>query len=216
MERLGDLTNQLRRTEAVNDFLKFVQLIASNRPERQSFTEDAKRVMSPRLKAAVTAATVGASTWGSDTSWQQISSAWMSLFSSRTLPGRIPFRRADFNTRTLVEDTPGTAAYVTEGGSIPLCSLSLDVVQLPPAKIGGMVVFTREAVEVGSQVALDNINRAMINTVGRYTDEALVNPDIAASGTTPASLTNGASQVASTGSTEATITANIKRSSRSP
>lgn len=73
-----------------------------------------------------------------------------------------------------------------------------------------MVVFTKELVEVGSPAGLDNINRAMLSTVGRYTDQALVNPDISASGTSPASLTNGATQVVSTGSSEALFTANLK------
>jgi hypothetical protein len=73
-----------------------------------------------------------------------------------------------------------------------------------------MVAFTKELMEVGSPAALDSINRAMLSTVGRFSDEALVNPDIAAAGTSPASLTNGATVVATTGATEATITANLK------
>jgi HK97 family phage major capsid protein len=134
----------------------------------------------------------------------------MTLLFSRTLLGRIPFRKAAFNTRALVENSPGTAGWVSEGDGIPLASLSLDVVQLPPAKIGGMIAFTRELMEVASPAALDNINRAMLSTVGRFSDEALINPDIAVVGTSPASLTSGASVVASTGATEAAITANLK------
>ena len=134
----------------------------------------------------------------------------MSLLSSRTLLGRIGFRRASFNTRTLVEDAAGTAAWVGEGGGIPLSRLSLDAVSLEPTKIGGMVALTKESVAVANPASLDLINRAMLSTVGRYSDQALINPDIAASGTSPASITNGASQVASTGSTEATFTANLK------
>jgi hypothetical protein len=50
----------------------------------------------------------------------------------------------------------------------------------------------------------------MKNTVGRYSDRAMLDPDIAASGTSPRSLTNGSVQVASTGATETAITSNFK------
>jgi HK97 family phage major capsid protein len=209
MERLRDLTARMEKSEVARDFANALRLLAKHAGGGRDPEADL-RTVPQRVKAAVTAATIGASTWGDDVSWQQLTRDWMSLLSSRTLLGQIPFRKAAFNTRTLVEDVAGTAAWISEGGGIPISALALDTVQLTPAKIAGLVVLTKEVVEVASPAALDSINRAMLNTVGRFSDEAMCNPDISASGTSPASLTSGSTQVASTGNTEAAITANVK------
>lgn len=211
MERLGDLTTRMAKTEVAKDFASVCRFIAKGRAD----TEEELRHVSPRVqrirKTAVAAGTLGGTTWGDDVSWQELTREWLTLLSSRTLLGKVPFRKGAVNTRTLLEDSPGSASWVAEGAGIPLSRLSLDVVQLLPSKIAGMCVFTTELMDTANPASLDAINRAMSNTIGRYSDQALVNPDIAAvAGKNPASLTNGAIQVASTGSAEAQVTANIK------
>lgn len=216
MERLSEHTERMRRNEAHGEFLRFIQLLAKSGGDALAAHQGAVNARLERaakiLKAAVAAGTTTAAAWMDDVAgYRALTAEWMSLLSSRTLLGRLPFRRVDFNTRTLQENSPGSAAWVAEGVAIPLSKFSMDAAQLDISKIAGLIVLTRESVESATQASLANLNRSMLNVIGRYSDVALLDPTIAAvTAKNPASLTNAGTNIPGTGSTEAAITAVLK------
>lgn len=208
---LDELIEKDRRNEMFGDFLRYAQILLSTGPNEDA-AERARMKNHIRayriLKSAMNAVTTDDLATADS---RVLTNAWMSLLSANTLIGRIPFRRADFNTRTHKETAPASAGWVGDGYPIPVSKIGLGTTSLELTKIGGICIFTRESVADASRASLDNINRALLNTVGRYTDVALLDPAISAVvGKNPASITSGVTPIASTGSTEAAISANIK------
>lgn len=217
MERLSDLTARMERMELRGEFVRYCQLLAKHAgnvdfASDEAYSSGLSRAVRAFKKSAVAAGSTGSDAWAQDlVDFRVFSGEWMSLLASRTVRGQIPFRRAAFNTGTLLEATPGGATWVAEGFAIPMARMGLDRKELERTKIAGFFLLTKESVRVASPAALTNINNAMLRVVGRYEDQAFLNPDIAAvAAKNPASLTNGARQVSSTGNAEAQITANLK------
>src|SRR5438874_1607670 len=119
MDRLGDLTAQMRRMEHIADFTRYcwVMLQPGGLSEAARLAEKMFRSerISAVLKAAVGAGTSTTSGFAGELVYAQLTAEWMSLLSTRTLLGRLNFRRVLFNTKTLKEVNPGSAGWVGEG-----------------------------------------------------------------------------------------------------
>ena len=124
----------------------------------------------------------------------------------------LPWRKADANTRTLCESTPGAAGWVSEGSASPGSKLNLATVTLERGtKIAGLVFLSNEVLELWTSATSSQLNRALVNVVGRYVDVALLDPNLGAvAGLRPASLTNGATRISSPAATEAGVTTAVK------
>jgi HK97 family phage major capsid protein len=219
MDSLAQINERLKQMEGRNDFARALQLIAKHRnyhdalgEAQASATPRVQRYLQTRLKTAVAGGTTRSSTWAQD--WAEVRPVideFMSLLSQQELIGRIPFTRVPFDTATIKETTPASAGWVGEGSAILASKPSLDKVTLGHSKMGGFFVVTKDLAKIASAASLSNLQSVFLSIVRRTSDEQLINPDVAAvADKNPASLTNGASQVVSTGSTEALITANLK------
>ncbi|HKQ22893.1 MAG TPA: phage major capsid protein [Burkholderiales bacterium] len=216
MQSLADITARDRALEARSDFLRYAWTLlrcADGAMEPARLAEREFGQSSPNilrvLKAAVSAGTT-TSSGESLAPYRQLTGEWVSLLQSRTLLGRIPFVKVDFDTRTFSGDPP-TGAWVAEGFSIPVSRMNFNVAQLPRNKIAGIAVFTDEQVATFTPATAAAINRGLLDSCGRFSDIALLDPEISAvTGKNPASLTNGISATPTTGSTESAVTNDIK------
>ena len=86
-----------------------------------------------------------------------------------------------------------TVGWVGEAKPTAVTSVTIDTITIGNYKIAGIVVITRELIEL-STPAVDGLVRAdLLAAVAAMTDRALLDPAAAAvAGVSPASITNGA------------------------
>ena len=105
-------------------------------------------------------------------------------------------RRTGFRVRaTTISNS--TAFWVAEGEPIPVMRPTIDNVGLEPAKLAAMSVWTKEALEAAPGIeglVFDDLVRAFADGF----DFALLDPANGGSGVAPASITNGATEIAAT------------------
>jgi HK97 family phage major capsid protein len=218
MRRLRDTTDELKRREQVADALTFVRLMLRHKGDPMAALGEAEHMYSRSrpavvtvLRSAISAGSTTDPTWASTISVTSLMAALVSLISERTILGQMPFRRALFDTRMFGAAEPGSAGYVAEGEPIPVMGFDASTITLPQAKIGGIAVFTDELIRAAGAASLGEIRRVIVSVLARAMDVALLDPDIAAvAGKNPASLTNSGTLVPSTGSDEASITADLE------
>lgn len=107
-------------------------------------------------------------------------------------------RRTGFRTRSITL-SGSTAVFVGEAKPIPVLQPTLDNVGLEPSKIAALSIWTEEALQSTpglEQLVFDDLARAF----GDALDFALLDPTNSGSGEAPASITNGATSIASTSS----------------
>lgn len=117
-----------------------------------------------------------------------------------------------FRTPMPVETTSFTAAWISEAGPVPVSKLTLasSNTTLEFYKLGIMTFFTEELARLSSPGAESRFRARFIASIARAVDGQFLGPTISEiSGQRPASITNGATSVTSTGSTEAAIRANL-------
>lgn len=202
------------------DFAKFCWLLGHQR--RQGITSldkaalgifgsHAVRVLSA-TKAAVEAVGTTDAGFTDSYSWRGIAGPIVSLVNRRTVLGRLApqMRRVPFRVPILTESAPATASWVGDGLAKPLSAFTLDSVQLTPSKIVSIVVFTRELFRTLLPGAIKSVEDNFAASLAKFADAALLDPTAAAvSGTSPGSLTNGLTAIASTGSTAAQISTDL-------
>jgi HK97 family phage major capsid protein len=92
----------------------------------------------------------------------------------------------------------------------PVGQQSWDLVRLPNYKASCIVVLTKELLKLAAPSSEAAIRDSLIAGVASYLDGQLLDPTVAAVlNVNPASITNGATQVSSTGSTAAQILADL-------
>jgi HK97 family phage major capsid protein len=115
--------------------------------------------------------------------------------------GGVPnLTRIDFYTPYVIETGAGDAYWVGEGKPKPLTAFDYDRSTLTPLKIANIAVLTEENIRYSSPNSDTIVRNALVKAIAAGLDVAFVDP--ANSGTSnvkPASVTNGAETVASTG-----------------
>lgn len=161
------------------------------------------------LKAAVaalgTANTSALTTYG-------VGQELVALVRGASVLGRLsPFMRSvPFRTRLSRETTGAQSGWVGEGNPKPLSSLALDNVTLEVYKSATMAVFTEALMKVSSPAAEAVVRNSMVAGVAAHLDAKFLDPTITAiANVRPASITNGATSVTSTGATAAAITTDL-------
>jgi HK97 family phage major capsid protein len=155
------------------------------------------------LKAAVAAGNTTDTTWASPlVQLQQATSEFIDLLRPATIIGRIPgLNRVPFNIRIPAMTSDPTAYWVGEGQVKPVSAAAFDSVTLTFAKAVGLTVMTEELLRFSSPSAEALLRNGLVNAVAYLTDRTFVDPTAAATGSSPASVTNGVSAVAPTGTT---------------
>lgn len=155
------------------------------------------------LKAAVAAGTTTDSTWASPlVQLQQATNEFLDLLRPATIIGRIPgLTRVPFNIRVPIATADPTAYWVGEGQVKPVSAAAFDSITLAFAKAVGISVMTEELLRFSSPSAEALLRNALVQAVSYLTDRTFVDPTAAATGSSPASITNGVSALAPTGTT---------------
>ena len=120
------------------------------------------------------------------------------------------YRRVPFRVPVASQDTAGMAYWTGEGKGKPLTKFDFGARMLEPLKVATIAVATMELLR-DSSLDVDYILRdAIANAVRARIDEDFINPDKAAvSGISPASILNGAQNVASSGTNADAVRADV-------
>ena len=120
------------------------------------------------------------------------------------------FRRVPFRSTTTREIGAGTgSAWVGEGAPTPVVSNIFDSVSQEMYKLAVLVVLSRELERLGDPGAL-KVTSTTVNGVVRFLDQQFLDPAVTLiSGVRPASVTNGATAITTTGGTAAQIIADL-------
>jgi hypothetical protein len=198
-----------------NDFVRFCALLKRFAGDPNAYHLAVRNfpVFHPRslhkelfTKTAVAAGTTLDATWASPLSpLRLLVEAFLALLRPRTLIGRIPgIRAVPFNVSVPAQTAGGTFGWIGQGAPAPVTKPDFASVTLAGAKAGGIVVLTEELVEHSSPLAVAVTREEMINGCQQFLDGQFIDPAVAAvANVSPASITNGAGNSASAGTSQA-------------
>jgi HK97 family phage major capsid protein len=157
-------------------------------------------------KAAVAAGTTESSDWASPlVITQNLASEFLDALRPATILGRIPgLRMVPFNIQVPRTLTDPTGYWVGQGDQKPMSSMTFDSVTLDFHKLAAIVAITEELARFSSPSAEQTVRTALMHALTYRMDRDLLDPDIAAvTAIKPASLTNGVTPTAASGTTAA-------------
>lgn len=146
------------------------------------------------VKTAVSALT------STDTGTDSAKAEFFNLVRERSVLGQMQdLRKVPFNVRMLAV-SPGARGYwVGQANSKPLSKPTLTGSTLDPLKVASIVVVTREMLQSTDPTVEATLQDDLVRAVTSAMDEALLDPDNAGiANEVPASLANGATQIAAT------------------
>jgi HK97 family phage major capsid protein len=136
---------------------------------------------------------------------------WVRAISATTLLGRIPYALVPFNTKTIVDGSGASGGWVAEGAVIPMARGSLSVTPMLGMKsVKAIFAVTDELLTSTAPANLANLEEIAARSVRFTMDRSMLDPSMAATAAQPASLTNGITPLASTGSTAAAVMSDLR------
>jgi HK97 family phage major capsid protein/HK97 family phage prohead protease len=158
-----------------------------------------------RTKAAVAAGTTTDSTWAGPLVPTQPLNDFLELLRPRTLLGRIPgLKQVPFNISIPSQTTGGTYGWVGQNKPKPVTKADYATVSLTFNKVAGIIVISEELATLSTPSAEALVRDEMLNGMAAFLDQQFCDPTVAVSaGVNPASITNGAATIASSGVTGA-------------
>ena len=220
MERLADRTEALkaeRSTTARDDFFKACWLLLRAKGDPEIVERELMRFKSPQLtahfKAGVSAGGQVSGQWGFDlANFTVLAREWVALLSKRTVLGQLATVPLAFNRRAIVETGTSTASFVAGGAPLPARAFDLNATALlQRLKVGFLVAFTNESLEVWDSSTRANIEQRCTLGVVRGLDQEFLDPDAAAvAGQRPGSVLNGVVPSASIANSAASALAGIE------
>jgi HK97 family phage major capsid protein len=154
-------------------------------------------------KAIPGTVTGGSPSWGSELAEPQtLESEFVKLVRDKAILGRVQgFRTAPFNVRMVVQTGGSTIAWVGEGAVKPVGELDFSEAELPHDKMAGIIVLTNELIRLSRPNAEQIVRDDLVEKVAEFKDEQFFDPTITVSAARPASITNGISSPAASGTT---------------
>lgn len=157
-------------------------------------------------KAAVTAGSVISSNWASDLVLTEggAFADFAEYLRPQTIVGKLNLRRVPFDTALGISTSAGAGYWVGEGQPKPLTSFNFDKTTLSPLKCANIVVLTQELLMRESANAEIMVRDEMRNALVQLIDTAFIDPtNSGTSNVKPASVANGASHSAASGTGDA-------------
>jgi HK97 family phage major capsid protein/HK97 family phage prohead protease len=207
------------------EFARYVKCLAAARGNARDAADIAKarypdlhRVQNV-LKAAVAAGTTTDATWaGSLVDYQNFAGDFVEFLRPQTIIGKfgtggVPaLRQVPFNVKIPGQTSGGSASWVGEGAPKPLTKFDFANVELRWAKVANIAVLTDELVRFSSPAADALVRDALAAAIVERIDIDFVDPAKAVeANVSPASITNGATSIASSGSDAAAIRADVQK-----
>lgn len=165
------------------------------------------------LKAAVAAGTTTDTAWAKPlVEYTNMTSEFAELLRPATIIGRIPgLRRVPFEIKIPRQTGGSTVGWVGEGKPKPVSALAFDQITLGRAKTAGIVVITDELARASSPAAEQVVRDDLVSQTAQFLDSQFVDPAKAASaGVSPASITNGVTPVAASGTDADAVRADVQ------
>lgn len=195
---------------------RYVQALARSRGSLATAAKMAEQwVSTPGVALSLkSAATIGTTHDGSYDSLVAygISTELITLLRGASVLGKISasMRAVPFRTKIVRELAAGTFGWVGQSKPIPASKGSFDLLALEPTKPCGIVVLSDELTKVSSPNAEAAILAQLVASIAAFLDRAFLDPSLTAvADVSPASITNGAPTINSTGSTAAQILADL-------
>lgn len=165
-----------------------------------------------RQKAAVSANSSGSTGGGAELVYNQnLQGEFVELIRPLTIIGRLALRRVPFNVRLGSQTSGSTGYWVGAGKPIPVSRLGTSEVTLGMAKAAGLVVMTKELLRASSPGAEMLARDDLRDSIVEFLDEQFIAPDYAASANvSPASITNGVTPTAATGTALSHLRADVQ------
>jgi HK97 family phage major capsid protein/HK97 family phage prohead protease len=162
-------------------------------------------------KAAVAAGTTGDATWaGPLVQYRDMVEDFIEYLRPMTIVGKLPLKRVPFNIRIPRQTTGGAASWVGENKAKPVTNLAFDNVTMKWFKLATIAVITQELARFSSPAAEGLIRDALAEAIAQQMDADFIDPDNAGvTDVMPASILNGVTAVAASGTNEAALRTDI-------
>lgn len=164
-------------------------------------------------KSAVSPGTTTNSTWAEPlVQYQNMASEFIEYLRPLTIIGRIQgFRRVPFKIKVPRQTAGAVVNWVGETKVKPLSSLAFDSLTLDFFKIAGIIPLSEELIRFSSPSAEMLVRDDLAAAIVAFMDSEFIDPSKAEAATvSPASITNGVTPVAATGTTATAFRADVK------
>jgi HK97 family phage major capsid protein len=192
---------------AIAKAISFKEMVPASEIARQRWPDHPE--LEAELKAAVA---VGSSTTLATLVQPTVmASEMIEYLWHRTIVGRINgLRKVPFNIKVPRQTSVASVSWVGEAAPKPLSAFALDTVSLGYYKIAGIVALTDEIVKFSSPSAEAMVRDELANAIVTLMDHDFIDPEKAAvAGISPASITNGVTPTAATGTAYSNFAADL-------
>lgn len=182
---------------------------AQSRPDWMAETPEVVTM----LKAAVNIGTTTDPAWAAPLAVvRPLMDEILELLRPRTVVDRITgLRRVPFNVSVPIQNAPSTVAWVGEQAPKPVGQLGFTSTTLLITKVAGIVVISVELAKISNPSAEGVIREDLIREIAKYIDTQFLDPTVAGTaGVAPASITNGAQGIGTTGTSADNARTDIK------
>ncbi|MDB4914055.1 MAG: hypothetical protein JWM95_1699 [Gemmatimonadetes bacterium] len=201
-------------TEPGIGFARHVMALAVSKGNRYEAAEYAKRTWGDQAnevlvglreglmsRTAVAPGTTAQATFAAPLVTTNYANEFLELLRPLTLVGRIPkLRRVPFNVSMPAQTAGGTYKWVGQGKMKPVTNAQYASVTLGFAKAAGIIVLTEELVRLSTPSAETAVRDEMVKGIVQFLDGQFVDSTIAAvANVNPASITNGVTGTAASG-----------------
>jgi HK97 family phage major capsid protein/HK97 family phage prohead protease len=165
------------------------------------------------IKTAIEGGDTTTSGWASEWVYNQnLVGEFIELLRPMTVIGKLGgLRRVPFNVRVSGQDSGSTAYWIGQGKAIPVSKLNSIEVTLGIAKAAGLVVLTRELVMSSDPSAEMKVRDDLLGSITEFLDRQFLDPTVAAvSNVSPASITNGVTDLTPTGTGLSELRADVQ------
>lgn|GEM_PF-1154052 len=157
---------------------------------------------------------VSTGSFGDDPDYRAIGRGLVEIIRADSVVARIntisPMRRVGFDVPTIAQVEAASAAWTAEGLAIQASSNAFDTLRVPPRKISGLVVFTRDSLLLAGPELESALLADLARAVASMDGGALLDPSNGGDADKPASVTYSAPVVHSTGPTADALRADLR------
>jgi HK97 family phage major capsid protein len=155
------------------------------------------------IKAVAGTSVIESPGWGGELVNQNtLATEFVELLMPATIIGRVPgFRNVPFNIPIVTQTGGSTFAWVGETGSKPVGELAFTRTSLLYNKVAGIVVLSEELVRFSRPGAEETVRRDLVDQCAKFLDESFIQVAKAVGANNPASITNGVTSPAASGTT---------------